>query len=105
VLADLLPYALSLLLAIPVAWIGALYRRHLYGRLNPILSLVGALAIGFVLIFGALGYKAAFLKRAGISDPVNVCSKASCERPGSDLLFLIAGFPLFTTFSRDKKRD
>jgi hypothetical protein len=41
-LAYLLPYFLSVLLAISVAGIGALYYRHLYKRLNLALSVSGA---------------------------------------------------------------
>jgi len=100
--ADLLPYGLSLLLAILVAGIGALYRRHLYGRLNPALS-VGVFALGLLLIGGAVGYKKALLERAGVSDPIEYCSDIYCGYQGSDLLFFVATVALFYFFSRDKK--
>lgn len=99
--ADLLPYVLSLLLAILLAGSGALYHRHLYRRLNPALS-VGVYALGLILIGGAVGFKKALLEWAGVSDPIEYCGDISCGNQGSDLLFFIATVALFYFFSRDK---
>jgi hypothetical protein len=100
--ADLLPYVLSLLLAILVAGIGALYYRHLYGRLNPALSL-GVFALGLILIGGAVGSKKALLEWAGVPDPIEYCGDIYCGYKGSDTLFFFATIALFYFFSRNKK--
>jgi hypothetical protein len=104
--ADLLPYVLSMLLAILVAGVGALYYRHLYRRLNPALSVFGAFALGLILIGGAVGCKKALLERAGVSDPIEFCSDVGyCGYQGSDSLFFFATVALFYFFSRKKSFD